>query len=93
MQKQALVQQMNMESAEAEEKAQEAIAGGDRATLDLNKTFSKPEVVNRRSRVAAPEADRALNQVTMTEEHLPNLRPFRRPLTETTSIGGRSTIW
>ena len=77
--KQALVKaDQDMESAEAEEKAaREAIAGGDRATHDLNRAFGKAtEAVSKadESRVAAAlEADRALNQVTMTEERLAEL--------------------
>ncbi len=68
----------DMESAAAEEKAaRDAIAGGDRATHDLNRAFGKAtEAVTKadESRVsAALESDRALNQVTMAEERLAEL--------------------
>jgi len=68
----------DMESAAAEEKAaREAISGGDRATHDLNRAFGKAtDAVTKadEARVTASlEADRALNQVTMTEERLAEL--------------------
>jgi chromosome segregation protein len=68
----------DMESAAAEEKAaRDAISGGDRATHDLNRAFGKAtEEVTKadESRVTASlEADRALNQVTMSEERLAEL--------------------
>ena len=67
-----------MESATAEEKAaRDAISGGDRTTHDLNRAFGKAtEAVTKadEARVAASlESDRALNQVTMTEERLAEL--------------------
>ena len=68
----------DMESAAAEEKAaREAISGGDRATHDLNRAFGKAtDAVTKadEARVTASlEADRALNQVRMTEERLAEL--------------------
>ena len=65
----------DMESAAAEEKAaRDAISGGDRATHDLNRAFGKAtEAVTKadETRVnTSLESDRALNQVTMTEERL-----------------------
>ena len=68
----------DMTSATAEEKAaRDAISGGDRATHDLNRAFGKAtEAVTKadETRVTASlEADRALNQVTMTEERLAEL--------------------
>ncbi|MEC8927411.1 MAG: AAA family ATPase, partial [Candidatus Thermoplasmatota archaeon] len=68
----------DMVSATAEEKAaRDAISGGDRATHDLNRAFGKAtEAVTKadEARVSASlESDRALNQVTMTEERLAEL--------------------
>ena len=68
----------DMESAATEEKAaRDAISGGDRATHDLNRAFGKAtEAVTKADEARGGlslEADRAQNQVVMTEERFAEL--------------------